>query len=82
MNKLLQVGIRVQVALATALLLVGLTVLMSFVVGKRSGADLQKQIGLGVSDIARQMADELDRIMWTHRGEVSVLSTLLSLIHI
>ncbi|GAA0630848.1 GGDEF domain-containing protein [Thalassospira tepidiphila] len=76
MNKLLQVGIRVQVALATALLLVGLTVLMSFVVGKRSGADLQKQIGLGVSDIARQMADELDRTMWTHRGEVSVLSTL------
>ncbi|NIY76719.1 diguanylate cyclase [Thalassospira sp. HF15] len=76
MNKLLQVGIRVQVALATALLLVGLTVLMSFVIGKRSGADLQTQIGLGVSDIARQMADELDRTMWTHRGEVSVLSTL------
>jgi len=76
LSKLLQVGIRVQVALATALLLVGLTVLMSFVVGKRSGADLQKQIGLGVSDIARQMADELDRTMWTHRGEVSVLSTL------
>jgi len=76
LNKLLQVGIRVQVALATALLLVGLTVLLSFVVGKRSGADLQTQIGLGVSDIARQMADELDRTMWTHRGEVSVLSTL------
>jgi diguanylate cyclase (GGDEF)-like protein len=76
LNKLLQVGIRVQVALATALLLVGLTVLMSFVVGKRSGADLQTQIGRGVSDIARQMADELDRTMWTHRGEVSVLSTL------
>lgn len=76
MNKLFQVGIRVQVALATALLLVGLTVLMSFVIGKRSGADLQKQIGIGVSDVALQMADELDRTMWTHRGEVSVLSTL------
>jgi diguanylate cyclase (GGDEF)-like protein len=76
LNKLLEVGIRVQVALATALLLVGLTVLMSSVIGKRSGADLQKQIGLGVSDIARQMADELDRTMWTHRGEVAVLSTL------
>ncbi len=76
MNKLFQVGIRVQVALATALLLVGLTVLLSFVIGKRSGADLQKQIGIGVSDIALQMADELDRTMWTHRGEVSVLSTL------
>ena len=76
MKNLLQVGIRVQVALATALLLVGLTVLMSFVIGKRSGADLQTQIGLGVSDVARQMADELDRTMWTHRGEVSLLSTL------
>jgi diguanylate cyclase (GGDEF)-like protein len=71
-----QVGIRVQIALATAALVVGLTILMSFVIGKRSGADLQKQIGLGVSDIALQMADELDRTMWTHRGEVSVLSTL------
>ena len=76
MNKLFQVGIRVQVALATALMVVGLAALMSFVVGKRSGADLQTQIGLGVSDIALQMADELDRTMWTHRGEVSVLSTL------
>ncbi|MDG4720672.1 MULTISPECIES: GGDEF domain-containing protein [Thalassospira] len=76
MGKILQVGIRVQVALATALMVVCLAALMSFVVGKRSGSDLQNQIGLGVSDIARQMADELDRTMWTHRGEVSVLSTL------
>lgn len=76
MKKFLQVGIRVQIALATALLVVGLAVLMSFVIGKRSGADLRQQIGIGVSDIALQMADELDRTMWTHRGEVSVLSTL------
>ncbi|MEQ8390113.1 MAG: GGDEF domain-containing protein [Thalassospira sp.] len=76
MKNWLRVGIRVQIALATALLVVGLAVLMSFVIGKRSGTDLQEQIGLGVSDIALQMADELDRTMWTHRGEVSVLSTL------
>lgn len=79
LKNLLRVGIRVQIALATALLVVGLAVLMSFVVGKRSGNDLQKQIGLGVSDIALQMADELDRTMWTHRGEVSVLSTLTAI---
>lgn len=76
MAKVFEVGIRVQVALATALLVVGLAALMSFVISKRSGADLQNQIGIGVSDIALQMADELDRTMWTHRGEVSVLSTL------
>lgn len=76
MGKELQVGIRVQVALATALLVVGLAALMSFVVGKRSGTDLQNQIGFGVSEIAHQMANELDRTMWTHRGEVSALGTL------
>ncbi|WP_085619848.1 sensor domain-containing diguanylate cyclase [Thalassospira alkalitolerans] len=79
MKSLSGVGIRIQIALATAVLVVALAGAMSYVIGQRSTNDLMKQIGTGMSDIALQMADELDRTMWTHRGEVAVLSTLRAL---
>jgi len=78
-KSLSRVGIRIQIALATAVLVAALAGVMSYVVGKRSAEDLTRQIGTGVSDLALQMADELDRTMWTHRGEVAVLSTLRAL---
>jgi len=71
-----QVGIRIQIALVTAVLVAALAGIMSYVVGQRSADVLTRQIGTGVADVALQMADELDRTMWTHRGEVAVLSTL------
>ena len=79
MKSLSRVGIRIQIALATAMLVAALAGVMSYVVGTRSAEDLTKQIGTGVSDVALQMADALDRTMWTHRGEVAVLSTLRTL---
>lgn len=79
MKSLSRAGIRVQVALATAVLVAALAGIMSYVVGQRSAEDLTKQIGTGVSDLAMQMAEELDRTMWTHRGEVAVLSALRAL---
>ncbi|OSQ32983.1 diguanylate cyclase [Thalassospira sp. MCCC 1A03138] len=67
---------RIQIALATAVLVAALAGIMSYVVGQRSADVLTRQIGTGVADVALQMADELDRTMWIHRGEVAVLSTL------
>ncbi len=76
MKSFSRVGIRIQIALATAVLVAALAGIMSYVVGQRSADVLTRQIGTGVADVALQMADELDRTMWTHRGEVAVLSTL------
>lgn len=76
MKSFSQAGIRIQIALATAVLVAALAGIMSYVVGQRSADVLTRQIGTGVADVALQMADELDRTMWTHRGEVAVLSTL------
>lgn len=73
MKSFSQVGVRVQIALVTAVLVAALAGIMSYVVGQRSADVLTRQIGTGVADVVLQMADELDRTMWTHRGEVAVL---------
>jgi diguanylate cyclase (GGDEF)-like protein len=69
-------SLRAQLALAFALLTTLLTVLLSLVVEHSSRTRVEASIGFGLTQLARQMADKLDRAMWARSSELQILSVL------
>lgn len=61
-------------ALTSALLVVGVTAMLTTLVDTRSRQRLEAGIGGALSEAAEQMADKLDRSMWARSGEISMLA--------
>ncbi|HYD66644.1 sensor domain-containing diguanylate cyclase [Azospirillum sp.] len=68
--------LRSVVAVSGAALVVGVTALMSAVVGSRSEGQLEREIGRSLSEAAFQMAEKLDTDMWARSNQVSVLAKI------
>ncbi len=69
-------GLRTTVALTSALLVLGVSVVLAVLTGERSRQRIETEIGRSLSEIATQMTDKLDRSMWARSSEVALLATL------
>jgi diguanylate cyclase (GGDEF)-like protein len=61
---------------AFAVIIILLTALLSYVIGKQSTASVEVSIGSTLTEVAYQMSEKLDHFMWSRSGEVEVLSKL------
>ena len=68
--------LRTYVAAIFAVVIIGLTSVLSFTISKQSSEKVKNEIGDSLSTIAYQMADKLDFFMWSRSGEIDVLSQL------
>lgn len=69
-------SLRTQAALATALLVMALTAVLTWYVGWVSGHRMTRDIGDGLAESSAQMADALDRAMWTRFRELRALAAM------
>ncbi|MBT2292584.1 GGDEF domain-containing protein [Paenibacillus albidus] len=75
----MSLNLRTVFAGAFAVIIILLTVLISYVIGKQSTQSVEVSIGSSLSGVAYQMAEKLDHFMWSRAGEVEVLSKLNAL---
>ena len=69
-------GLRTTVALTSAALVLGVSVVLALLTGLRSRERIEDEIGRSLSEVASQMADKLDRSMWARSSEVGMLAKL------
>lgn len=69
-------GLRTTVALTSAALVLGVSVVLAGLTGMRSRERIENAIGRSLSEAAHQMADQLDSSMWARSSEVSMLAKL------
>lgn len=72
-------SLRTHFALAFAVSIVLGSAILSFAIGQRSTGEVKGAIGQSLTEVARQVADKLDRGMWARSGEVDLLATLTAL---
>lgn len=71
-----RLGLRVQLALASSVLVALLAWGHSHLAGRHAAAELEQRIGAALVDTAQNLAELLDRAMWSRSGEVRVLASL------
>ncbi|WP_253735745.1 diguanylate cyclase [Paenibacillus sp. FJAT-26967] len=71
-------NLRTAFALVLAVIIFLLTFLLSIVISQRTTTQVEENIGASLSQVAYQMADKLDYFMWSHAGEVDMLSQMLT----
>lgn len=73
------VGLGILVALTSAALVIGVSAILAILTDIRSRARIEGEVGRSLAEIAAQLADKLDRSMWTRSNEVAVLAQLIAL---
>ncbi|WP_157337276.1 GGDEF domain-containing protein [Paenibacillus lutrae] len=71
-------NLRTAFALVLAVIIFLLTFLLSIVISQRTTTQVEETIGASLSQVAYQMAEKLDYFMWSHAGEVDMLSQMLT----
>ncbi|CAO3453547.1 hypothetical protein [Azospirillum argentinense] len=69
-------GLRTTVALTGAVLVLGVSVVLAALTGLRSRERIESEIGHSLAEAAHNMADRLDRSMWSRASEISMLAKL------
>lgn len=69
-------GLRTTVALTSAALVLGVSVVLAGLTGMRSRERIENTIGRSLAEAAHQMADRLDVSMWARSSEVVMLAKL------
>ncbi|WP_188261676.1 GGDEF domain-containing protein [Azospirillum tabaci] len=69
-------GLRTTVALTGAVLVVGVSVVLAGLTGLRSRERIEGEIGHSLAEAAHNMADRLDRSMWSRASEIGMLAKL------
>lgn len=69
-------SLRLQTALALAAAILVVSLAIGMVVSRIAADRLESDIGNGLAELAFQMADKLDREMWTRSGEVRMLTAI------
>ncbi|OYD82803.1 GGDEF domain-containing protein [Azospirillum brasilense] len=69
-------GLRTTVALTGAVLVLGVSVVLAGLTGLRSRERIESEIGHSLAEAAHNMADRLDRSMWSRASEVGMLAKL------
>lgn len=59
-----------------SLFIILVTVMLSYIIGKKSTEQVKNYIGKSLADISFQTVDKLDQFMWSRYGELTVLSEL------
>jgi hypothetical protein len=72
----INIHLRTYVAAIFALVIIGLTSVISIAISNQSSDILKKEIGHTLSTTAFQMADKLDYFMWSRIAEIEVISEL------
>lgn len=69
-------GLRTTVALTSAALVLGVSVVLASLTGMRSRERLENEIGRALAETAHHMAGTLDQSMWARSSEVEMLAKL------
>ncbi|OKP98105.1 diguanylate cyclase domain-containing protein [Paenibacillus sp. P46E] len=69
-------NLRTLLSSAFAVMIILLTMLLSYVIGNQSTRSVELSIGGSLAAEAYQMSEKLDHFMWSRTGEVEVLSKL------
>lgn len=69
-------GLRTTVALTGAVLVLGVSVVLAGLTGLRSRERIESEIGRSLAEAAHNMADRLDRSMWSRASEIGMLAKL------
>ncbi|UKJ75153.1 GGDEF domain-containing protein [Azospirillum brasilense] len=69
-------GLRTTVALTGAVLVLGVSVVLAGLTGLRSRERIESEIGHSLAEAAHNMADRLDRSMWSRASEIGMLAKL------
>ncbi|OKP91762.1 diguanylate cyclase [Paenibacillus helianthi] len=69
-------NLRTLLSSAFAVMIILLTMLLSYVIGNQSTRSVELSIGSSLAAEAYQMSEKLDHFMWSRTGEVEVLSKL------
>lgn len=69
-------NLRTVLSSAFAVVIILLTALLSYVIGKESIKSVEGNIGGSLAEVAYQMSENLDQFMWSRSAEVEVLSKL------
>ncbi|WP_442596489.1 sensor domain-containing diguanylate cyclase [Neobacillus sp. D3-1R] len=72
----MNIKLRTYFAAIFAIVIFGLTIVLSFSIGKQSSEKVKNEIGHALSTTAYQMADKLDFFMWSRSAEMDILSQL------
>lgn len=72
----MSLNLRTFFASAFAVIIILLTILLSYVIGNQSTETVEVSIGSSLAEEAILMAEKLDHFMWSRAGEVQVLSKL------
>lgn len=75
----LSISLRTRFAITFAALIIILTLLLTYVAGKKATEAIKLEVGSSLSQTAFYMADNLDQYMWSRYGEIMVLAKLKSL---
>lgn len=70
------VNLRTQLSLVFAGMIGAFAILMSLIVDRIAGRQVEEAIGFELSELAFHMGDKFDRGMWSRLGEVTVLTEL------
>ncbi|KAA0678901.1 GGDEF domain-containing protein [Azospirillum brasilense] len=69
-------GLRTTVALTGAVLVLGVSIVLAGLTGLRSRERIESEIGHSLAEAAHNMADRLDRSMWSRASEIGMLAKL------
>ncbi|MGR0183872.1 diguanylate cyclase domain-containing protein [Azospirillum aestuarii] len=69
-------GLRTTVALTGAVLVLGVSVVLAALTGLRSRERIESEIRHSLAEAAHNMADRLDRSMWSRASEIGMLAKL------
>lgn len=72
----MNLNLRTVFSSAFAVIIILLTLLLSYLIGKESTKSVEVSIGSSLSEVAYQMSENLDQFMWSRAGELEVLSEL------
>ncbi|WP_379136494.1 diguanylate cyclase domain-containing protein [Paenibacillus sp. sgz500958] len=72
----MSLNLRTVFSSAFAVVIILLTALLSYAIGQESTKSVEQSIGNSFAEVAYQMSENLDYFMWSHSGEVEVLSKL------
>lgn len=73
------VSLRTYFAISFGLLIIIISLLLSFAIGIRSIKQIKLEAGHSLAETAYQMADKMDTFMWSRTGEIETLSQLEAL---
>lgn len=73
---MLSMGLRTILSLVFAVLIILMSILLSFTTSIRSTGEVEEKIGNTLSEVSYQMAENLDHFMWSRAGEIQIISKL------